>query len=463
MQTSAISTPHIHAEVRTVSSPSFIARHAWLVAVAGTLAFLSALFLRIEWLTPPLDALQPRSFGVALTIHGALAFYFVMLPLVFTIPVLMTLSALRRQVAPAWPRLSRLAWWLQAAGLAAIAALILRGGSEAGWNGAFVFGGTFEGAAWIGLAGLLAALSLVAQGVQIAGTALIGRESHPVLSTPRSAFVITGGLGAFAGATLALCMSSILADRIFGLTIFDPRQGGDPTLFDWAFSGFRSTALAMALLVPALLSLAVVSSSVRPSRDSISIPFLAALSLAVAIPLGGTIAALKWISAVSVFVMSAVAFLRVAREAKVSAGGLAVWSVFFLAGLQALAVALLAEWPAGAPLFRQTTLESAALHMVALAGAGLGLPTLALLSGRVSPNREFLLLAFALILFAGIQFMCIPDALAGMQGLSHRANSYPPEFQTLKVLGTAGSTILLVGLLGVFGVLANASPKPSEQ
>src|SRR4029079_16512445 len=51
----------------------------------------------------------------------------------------------------------------------------------------------------------------------------------------------------------------------------------------------------------------------------------------------------------------------------------------------------------------------------------------------------------ALIVFVGLNLTFFPQFVAGYLGMPRRYHAYPPEFQVLNVLSTAGASILAVG------------------
>jgi cytochrome c oxidase subunit 1 len=53
----------------------------------------------------------------------------------------------------------------------------------------------------------------------------------------------------------------------------------------------------------------------------------------------------------------------------------------------------------------------------------------------------------ALVLFVGFNLTFFPQFILGYLGMPRRYHVYPPEFQVLNVLSTAGATILGVGYL----------------
>ncbi len=67
------------------------------------------------------------------------------------------------------------------------------------------------------------------------------------------------------------------------------------------------------------------------------------------------------------------------------------------------------------------------------------------ISGRMYP--EWPARIGAAVIFIGFNLTFFPQFLAGYLGMPRRYHMYPPEFQVLNVMSTAGATILGVGYL----------------
>jgi cytochrome c oxidase subunit 1 len=52
-----------------------------------------------------------------------------------------------------------------------------------------------------------------------------------------------------------------------------------------------------------------------------------------------------------------------------------------------------------------------------------------------------------MIVFVGFNLTFFPQFILGYQGMPRRYASYPPEFQTLHVMSTAGASVLAVGYI----------------
>jgi cytochrome c oxidase subunit 1 len=67
------------------------------------------------------------------------------------------------------------------------------------------------------------------------------------------------------------------------------------------------------------------------------------------------------------------------------------------------------------------------------------------ITGKLYP--EFLARVAAVVLFIGFNLTFFPQFLLGYLGMPRRYSSYPPEFQVLNVMSTAGASILALGYL----------------
>lgn len=453
MQAAVISVSQTVSSQRTGSHSARALYHGWMILFAAGLALASGLAMRLEWLTPALDLMQARTFGAALTIHGALAFYFILMPAAFIIPVLLAIDALYPASAPRFTRFSAVALALQGLGLFSLLLLVLTGGSEAGWNGAYVFDGTFHGARLLGAAGLCAALALVAQGLQATLSASGGHVDRGELL--KVGLFASGVMALMTGATLALCMGAVLLDGVGGVRLFDPSVGGDPSLYEHGFGIFRSSAIALCVMTPLFMSCGMAATRLPSSFDSRSARWIAAAAVISAAPFGGGAISWKLMLAFTAFVMGGLLMARLLRQATPAFETKLVWAFFWIGGIQALLAGVFLSLPV-ASVFNRTTLDSTWLHLAALSAIGFGLPAVILMRRAFSPSKSATwLIASAGVLFVGIQFAMLPDALAGLHGLSYRANAYPSELQVHRVLGSAGTSIILIGLVSTFLTVAS--------
>jgi cytochrome c oxidase subunit I len=257
----------------------------------------------------------------------------------------------------------------------------------------------------------------------------------------------------------------VAAERLLHLGIFDPRLGGDPILFQHLF-WFYSHPAVYIMILPAM---GVISELVAAfSRKRIfGYRFVAFASIAIAV-LGFLVwghhmfVAGQSMYAVTIFsIMSMLVAVPSAikvfnwtatlYEASVSYEtpmlyALGFIGLFTLGGLTGTMIATL-----GIDVhLHDTYFIVAHFHYIMVGGTIMaymgGLhywwPKI---SGRLYPG--FLSRLSALLVFVGFNLTFFPQFILGYLGMPRRYWSYPPEFQVLNVLSSAGASILGVGYI----------------
>lgn len=444
-------------------------RHLGLAVAWLTLGLASALLMRLELLTPGLDMMQARTFGVLLSLHGALMVYFVALPL---IPGALGQFLLARWLPGqqmVFPRLNRLAWQLLMVGGLLVTGGFVVGGTEVGWSleggfgGRFLQGGTLPLAAGIACASLSIALHAVNY---LAGLRLLRQHGFPGAGARVMAEALgcASLLGVVTGPLLGLAMLLVLADVLFGWSVFSPASGGDPQLFVLLFRFFYGPAQNMLLLMAMGVTMGVVADRAQTAPFGRA-QFVALLAMVVAGLAGWGVELFMASSGEPVtvlggypmvglvlvaFIVCLVAVLRNLRRGVRKVDTALLYALaFWVTAAQGLGLGLLLATPAGSAQFGTTQLASAQMHIMMLAVSALAVLSglhahWTALTGRTySEGRGR---AFALLVWVGIAITFTPLVMLGLQGASYRANAYPAAFQVAQVMATAGSTVLLVSL-----------------
>jgi len=264
---------------------------------------------------------------------------------------------------------------------------------------------------------------------------------------------------------LAITLLMVGLERGLHIGIFDPALGGDPVLFQHLF-WFYSHPAVYIMVLP---SMGVVSELIACfSRKRIfGYAFVAAASLAIAV-----IGFLVWghhmfVSGQSVYaslIFSLLSFLVAIPSAikvfnwtaTLYKGSVAYHApmlyalgfigLFTIGGLTGLFLATL-----GTDVhLTDTYFVVAHFHYIMVGGAITGFmggihfwwPKI---TGRLYP--EGWSRAAALLLFVGFNLTFFPQFILGYNGMMRRTYTYPPEFQVLNVMSTAGASILAVGYL----------------
>jgi cytochrome c oxidase subunit I len=264
---------------------------------------------------------------------------------------------------------------------------------------------------------------------------------------------------------LAMTLLLLAVERAFHIGVFDPALGGDPLLFQHMF-WFYSHPAVYIMILPGF----GVISEIIPTfsrKEIFGYKFVVWSSVAIA-----AISFLVWghhmfvagTSLYSALVFSILSFLVAVPSAikvfnwigTMHKGyihfdapmlyALGFIGLFTIGGLTGLFVAAL-----GADVhLTQTYFVVAHFHYVMVGGmvsaffAGLHYwwPKI---TGRMYP--EMWGRAGALIIFLGFNLTFFPQFILGYLGMPRRYHHYPPEFEVLNVLSSAGSTILAAGYL----------------
>jgi cytochrome c oxidase subunit 1 len=264
---------------------------------------------------------------------------------------------------------------------------------------------------------------------------------------------------------IAVTILLVALERVFHFGFFDPNRGGDPILFQHLF-WFYSHPAVYIMVLPAM---GVISELVTCfSRKRVfGYAFIAASSLAIA-----GIGFLVWahhmfVSGLSVYasmIFSALSFLVAIPSAIKVFNWLATlyrgsisWDtpmlyafgfigLFTIGGLTGLFLATL-----GIDVHvTDTYFIVAHFHYIMVGGTIMGYlgglhfwwPKI---TGRLYP--EWWARVSAVIVFVGFNLTFFPQFILGYLGMPRRYHVYPPEFQVLNVMSSAGASILGVGYL----------------
>ena len=431
----------------------------------------AAAMVRLDLLTPAGDLLSNEGYNRAFTLHGVIMVWFFLIPSIpntfgnFLLPLMVGARDL------AFPKLNLLSWYIfMLAGLFTLAVLIL-GGVDTGWtfytplSSMFAHGQVVLAATAVFVAGfssILTGLNFIVTVHKLRCPGMTwGRLPLFVWSIYATALILV-----LATPVLSITLTLIAAERLFGLGVFDPALGGDPLLYQHLF-WFYSHPAVYIMVLPAL---GVVSELVAAAarKPIFGYTFVAGSSMAIAI-LGFFVwGHHMFVSGQSMYASAVFSFLSIAvaipsgikvynwtatlYKGHISLDppflfAMAFIGLFVVGGLTGLILAMLAV----DVHVHDTYFVVAHFHYIMVGGAVSAFfgalhfwwpkmfgRSYSLVWGRLS----------ALLIFLGFNLTFFPQFLLGYLGMPRRYHVYPPEFQVLHVLSSAGA-----GLLGVAYVL----------
>jgi cytochrome c oxidase subunit 1 len=449
-------------------------RIAILYMVSTTVFFFiggaAATLIRIELFNPNGFLLSNDEYNRMFTLHGVMMVFFFLVPVVpatlgnFVLPLMIG----ARDVA--FPRLNLLSWYLTIAGGSLALFSLIAGGVDTGWTFYTPYSSLYSNGY----------VSATAAGIFVAGFGSIATGLNFVVTihTLRTRAMTWFRLPLFVWSiyatsiimllgtpVLAMAMLLIIAERSFGVAVFDPSRGGDPILFQHIFWFYSHPAVYIMILpgmgivteiitcfarrrvfgydfmVYALMGIAVLGFFVWGHHMFVSGQsgyanlVFSFLSFIVAVP-----------SAIKVFNWTATLYRGDITFHAPMFYALGFVGLFTLGGLTGL---FLASLPVDIHV-TQTYFVVAHFHYIMVGGMVSALfggihfwwPKI---SGRL--YSDALARFAAILMFFGFNFTFFPQFIMGYLGMPRRYHVYPPQFQVWNVMSSCGAVVLAAAYL----------------
>jgi cytochrome c oxidase subunit 1 len=447
-------------------------RIALLYLVSVTSMFLigglAATLIRLNLLTPGGALMKADTYNKVFTAHGVIMVFFFLVPVVpavlgnFCLPLMIGARDL------AFPRLNLASWYIYMTGAAMILWVIFSGGIDTGWTFYTPFSSKASHTdvipAMIAIA--VAGFSSIFTGLNFIVTVHYLRA--PGMTWFRLPLFVwtlyaTSIILLLATPVLTIALLLVAFERIFGIGIFDPALGGDPLLFQHLFWFYSHPAVYIMILPGMGIVSEIITCFSRKNIFGYKFVVLASMGIAVlgflvwahhmfvagqSVYASLVFSLLSYCvaipSAIKVFNWTATLYRGSITYHTPMLYALGFIGLFTLGGLTGLFLAAL-----GLNVHvHDTYFVIAHFHFIMVGGMVMaymgGLhywwPKI---TGRLYPESWGRL--SAMIIFVGFLLTFLPQFVLGYLGMPRRYYAYPPEFQILNVLSTAGASILAVG------------------
>jgi len=429
-----------------------------------------ALLIRLELLTPQGDLMTPDTYNHVFTMHGVFMIFFFLIPAIpgvlgnFVLPIMIGAKDV------AFPRLNLLSWYVFMTGGMFTLYGLVTGGVDTGWTFYPPYSSLYSTSAVlpVGIGVFINGFASILTGVNFMVT--VHRMRAPGMTWFRLPLFVWGQYATslvmvLGTPVIAITLVLLVLERLFHFGFFDAAKGGDPVLFQHLF-WFYSHPAVYIMILPSMAVISELIAAFARKRifgyhavafSSIGIAVLgflvwghhmyvssqsvyagvvfSLLTMLVAIP-----------SAIKVFNWSFTLYQGSVSLETPMLYALGFLGLFTIGGLTGVFLATL-----GFDVHvHDTYFVVAHFHYVMVGGTIMGYlgglhfwwPKM---TGKLYP--EFWGKISALLVFVGFNLTFFPQFLLGLQGMPRRYHAYPPEWQVLNVLSSAGASVLGLGFV----------------
>jgi cytochrome c oxidase subunit 1 len=446
------------------------------ITVMFALGGIFAAAIRLELVTPPGDLFQAETYNKLFTLHGVIMIFFFLIPSIpatlgnFLIPLMIGARDL------AFPRINLLSWYLYMGGAGFAAYSLISGGVDTGWTFYTPYSTAFSNTHVVSAAmgAFIAGFSSILTGLNFIVT--IHKMRAPGLTWFRLPLFVwahyaTSIIMVLGTPVIALTLMLVMVERGLHLGIFNPALGGDPVLFQHLFWFYSHPAVYIMILPSMGVISEVVAAMARKRIFGYEVVAMSSLAIAVigffvwghhmfvsgqSVYAGMVFSALSFLvaipSAIKVFNWTATLYKGSVSYDTPTLYAIGFIGLFTIGGLTGIFLAAL-----GLDVHvTDTYFVVAHFHYIMVGGAIMGYlgglhfwwPKI---TGRLYPEAWGRVAA--LIVFAGFNLTFFPQFILGYMGMPRRYHAYPPEFQVLNVMSSAGASILGLGYILPFAYL----------
>ncbi len=451
--------------------------YLWCMVVFFGVGVLLGFMMKLEMLTIGPTIMQPQMYNAIFTLHGIIMIFLFIVPGIpaafgnFLLPIMIGAEDV------SFPRLNLLSWWLYMTGGAlAIMSLFLSGGPiDTGWTFYVPYSIRTSTQVIIPLiAAFILGFSSILTGINFITTVhRLRAKGMTFFKMPLFIWSLyaTGWIQIIGTPIIGVTILLVIVERLFGVGLFDPALGGDPILFQHLFWIYSHPAVYIMILPAMGVVSEIIPTFARKTIfgykaiafSSLAIAFIGTLVWAHHMFTSGMSDTARWVFSLLTFIVALPSAIKVFNwvatlykgSIQMSAPFAFVMAFIFLFSIGGLTGLILGSVATNIHV-HDTYFVVAHFHFVMFGGAGFiffaaihyWFPKF---FGRLYNDR--IAIISVIILTIGFMVLYFTMFILGYEGMPRRYYDYLPQFQTLQIVSTIGSWILIAGLVLMFGNL----------